>query len=159
MRTHTNKLLYEKIDMDILQEIKESWGWTGIDPVEIVAENEFANYILKDSHDRFWRLCPEDVYCEVIAENSDEYKRLTKNEEFSLDWFMASMVEEAVRNVGPLLKEHKYYMVIPGPLGGEYGGSNVKSVPAREIIKFSGDLGLQVKDFPEGAEIKFKVIE
>ncbi len=145
--------------MDMLQEIKKSWGWTGVDPVEIVAENEFANYILKDSSGKFWRLCPEDIYCEVIAQNTDEYNRLTKDEEFALDWFMVSMVEEAVRNLGPLLKDHKYYMVMPGPLGGEYGGSNVRTVPVREIIKFSGDLGLQVKDLPDGAELKFNVIE
>ena len=144
--------------MSILNEIKDSWGWVGIDPQEVVIENEFGNLIIKDSNDRFWRLCPEDVYCEVVAESIEEYNTLIKNEEFLEDWFMTAMVKEAEKLLGTLEAGQKYHMVIPGILGGEYGGSNVKVAPLHEIVRFSGDLGKQIKDLPEGAQIELKVV-
>ena len=41
----------------MIQEIKAFWGWSGIDPVEIIAVNDFGNLIIKDHEDKFWRLC------------------------------------------------------------------------------------------------------
>ncbi|KZX75123.1 hypothetical protein A3715_26825 [Oleiphilus sp. HI0009] len=145
--------------MSIIQEIINAWSWVGIEPVEIVAENDFGNLIIKDSSERFWRLCPEDVYCEVIANSIDEYNTAIKNEEFIIDWHMSSMVEEAATNLGALQEGYKYHMVIPGILGGEYGGTNVKSVPLVEQIRFSGDLGSQLRDLPDGAQVELKVID
>ncbi|WMS86579.1 T6SS immunity protein Tdi1 domain-containing protein [Pleionea litopenaei] len=145
--------------MKILDEIKKSWGWTGLIPVEVVAENEFANFILKDAKGRFWRLCPEDVYCEVIANDTSEYNELVKDEEFSIDWFMEKMVNEAKENLGELPDGMKYHMTIPGPLGGEYGGSNLKIVSTLEIIRYSGSLGYQTKDLAQGEIFEFKVID
>jgi len=143
--------------MDILKEVKKSWGWVGIDPIEVVAENDFGNLILKDSKDKFWRLCPEDVYCEIIANSIEEYNELVKDLDFNEDWFMESIVAEAKKRLGPLKEGYKYYLVIPGILGGEYSGSNIQSVPFYEVIRYSGDIGLQVKDLPDGAEVNLKV--
>jgi len=144
--------------MNLLEEIKQAWGWTGIKPVEVVTDNEFGNLILKDEDDKFWRLCPEDVYCDIIAKSIPEYNELIQNEEFMDDWFMAAMVSDAEKSLGKLKTEHKYHMVIPGILDGEYGGKNIKIVPWVEIIRFSGDLAKQIKDLPDGSKIELKTI-
>lgn len=145
--------------MTILDEVKESWGWTGIDPKEVVAENDFGNLIMKDADDKFWRLCPEDVYCEVVAESIAEYNLLIKDKEFLEDWFMQAMVEEAEKKLGALKPGYKYHMVIPGILCGEYNESNFNVAPLYEIVRFSGDLGRQIQDLPDGAKIEIKWIE
>lgn len=111
--------LCEKRDMSILNEIKDAWGWVGIEPQELVIENEFGNLIIKDFSDKFWRLCPEDVYCEIVAESIEEYNALIKNKEFLEDWFMSALVQEAESSLGKLEPGYKYHMVIPGVLGGE----------------------------------------
>jgi hypothetical protein len=144
--------------MNILNEIKGAWSWVGLDPEEVVIENEFGNLIVKDTSDKFWRLCPEDVYCEVIAETIEQYNVIIKDEEFLEDWFMSAMVQEAENTLGKLEPGYKYHMVTPGVLGGEYGGTNIKVAPLIEVIRFSGDLGKQIKDLPEGAEIELKVV-
>ena len=144
--------------MNILQEVRDAWGWVGIDPQEVVLENDFGNLILKDSENRYWRLSPEDVYCEVVAESTEEYKLLVKDEDFLTDWFMSQMVQDAEAALGPLSDGQKYYMVIPGLLGGAYGGSNIQVAPLIELIRFSGNLGKQLKDLPEGAEVQLKVV-
>ena len=158
MHASHNLTLAEEHDMSILKEIKDSWGWIGIAPQEIVIENEFGNLIVKDFEDKFWRICPEDVYCEVVAESVEEYNAIIKNEEFLEDWLMTAMVEEAKGNLGVLEPGYKYHMVIPGVLGGQYGGNNVKVAPLIEIIRFSGDVGKQIAELPDGAQIQLKVV-
>jgi hypothetical protein len=144
---------------NIVSEVSESWGWVGLEPKEVIAENEFGNLIIKDTQGQFWRLCPEDVYCEVIAATTDEYNLLIKDQEFMEDWLMLAMVEKAKISVGTLAPGYKYHMVIPGILGGEYGGENVKSAPLTELVRFSGNLGKQINELPDGAEIELKVVK
>lgn len=145
--------------MNIIEEVKESWGWVGINPTEIVAENEFGNLIIKDSENQFWRLCPEDVYCEVIAKSIDDYNKLIIDDEFLNDWNMTVMVDEATEMLGALKEGYKYYLVIPGALNGEYSGSNIKTAPFVKIIRHSGALGKQIKDLPDGAKVNLKVLD
>ncbi|RVU84398.1 DUF1851 domain-containing protein [Leucothrix sargassi] len=142
--------------MDILKEVKAAWAWSGIEPVEVVTENDFGNLILKDANDYFWRLCPEDVYCDVIAKSIEEYNALIEDEEFVDDWFMDSMVAEAKKKLGELDANRKYYMVTPAILGGEYEGKNFKITTLAKSIRFSGELGKQVQDLSDGAEVQIK---
>ena len=145
--------------MNIIDEVKESWAWVGIEPTEIVAENEFGNLIIKDADNKFWRLCPEDVYCEVVAESIDDYNKLINDPEFLNDWNMTVMVNEAKEMLGALKEGYKYCLVIPGVLDGEYNGTNIKTAPFVEIINLSGNLGKKIKDLPDGAKVELKVID
>ena len=145
--------------MSIVEEIKESWGWVGIEPIEVVGENDFGNLMIKDVEGKYWRLCPEDVYCEVVAQNREELDALSTNQEFLEDWYMETLVETAKDKLGPLTEGRKYYLVTPGALGGEYGINNIKTAPLIEIVRFSGDIGKQIKDLPEGSQVELKVID
>ena len=145
--------------MSIIQEIKESWGWIGINPIEVVGENDFGNLIIKDTEGKYWRLCPEDVYCEVIATNREELDRLSEDQEFLEDWNMKLLVDQAKENLGQLGKGIKYCLVIPGALGGEYAIQNIKTAPLIELVRFSGDVAKQIKDLPDGEQIQLKVVD
>ena len=145
--------------MNIVDEIKESWGWVGIDPLEVVGENDFGNLMIKDIEGKYWRLCPEDLYCKVVAQNRAELDALSTDQEFLADWYMKALVEVAKDKLGPLEEDRKYYLVIPGVLGGEYGINNIKTLPLAELIRLSGDLGKQIKDLPDGAQVKLKVVD
>ena len=145
--------------MSIIEEIASAWGWAGIQPEEVVGENDFGNLIVKDVAGKYWRICPEDVYCEVIANNRDELDALSTNQEFLADWYMHTLVEQAEEKLGPLGEGRKYHFVIPGVLGGEYGAGNFQTVPLVAQVRFSGDLGKQIKELPDGAQVKLKVIE
>jgi len=144
--------------MSIIQSITDSWSWVGIEPDEIVAENEFGNLIVKDTFQKYWRLCPEDVYCEVIAQNSAELDELSKSQDFLEDWYMETLVQQAKEKLGELSGSHKYCLVIPSVLGGAYELSNIKTAPLKEIIMFSGNVAKQIQDLPDGAEINLDVV-
>jgi hypothetical protein len=143
----------------MIEEIKEAWGWIGIEPREIVGENAFGNLLIKDINGKYWRLCPEDVYCEVVANTDAEFEKLNKDEEFLLDWNMENLVNEARERLGSLNEGRKYCLKIPGILGGEYGGDNLATISFNELISFSGDLAKQIKDLPNGAQIQFKFVD
>lgn len=145
--------------MDLVDEIKLAWGWTGIDPVKVVVENEFGNLIIKDSNNSFWRLCPEDVYCTLIAKDKAELDQLLVDPEFVNDWLMESLVIAAEEKLGKLKLGQKYHLTIPGALGGEYAPSNIVSIPQTEQIRFSGDVGNQIETLPDGTQIELKVVE
>jgi hypothetical protein len=145
--------------VNIIEEIKESWGWVGIDPEEVVGENDFGNLIIKDTNGTYWRLCPEDIYCKIVANSREELDQLSADPGFLEDWYMESLVEQANEKLGPLHDGCKYCLVTPGPLGGDYGASNIQTASQEEIIRLSGHLGEQIKDLPEGAKIKLEVTE
>jgi hypothetical protein len=143
----------------LLEEIIQSWGWTGIKPIQVVSENSFGNLIVEDEIGQYWRLCPEDCYCEVIADSREKFDLLSVDQSFLEDWCMRPLVAKAEEICGPLNESRKYHFRIPGILGGEYGGSNLVTIDQIEQIRFSGDTARQIQNLPDGVQIELKVVE
>ena len=144
--------------MDLLSTISDAWGWVGIKPDEVVGENDFGNLVIRDQDDRYWRLCPEDLYCKIIAENRAVLDELSANQSFLRDWFVSSWVEAARAKLGPLRPGYKYYFVIPPLLGGAYAADNMQQLSLRELVSVSGSLAHQIDGLPDGATIKLEVV-
>lgn len=145
--------------LPLLDEIRSAWGWIGIDPAEVVGENDFGNLIVKDAVGRYWRLCPEDCYCRIVALNREELDALSADQAFLRDWHMSALVDEAFTTLGVLPEGRKYCLKIPGVLGGEYGGTNIGTISLEELVRVSGDIARQIHDLPDGAKIRLQVIE
>ncbi len=145
--------------MELIAIVKEAWGWIGLDPEQIVGDNDFGNLMIKDHSGRYWRLCPEDLYCEVVAENRSELDALSHDQEFLHDWYMTALVEQAKESLGPLRPGYKYCLKIPGAVGGTYGGDNLASVPLHELVIASGHIAKEIKDLPDGAKIRLSVVD
>jgi hypothetical protein len=145
--------------MSVIKIIEESWGWVGIKPAEIIGQNDFGNLIIRDVLGKYWRLCPEDLYCKVVAENQEQLDSLSKNQDFLADWYMSSLAGEATEKYGVLEEGRKYHLAVPGTLGGEYGISNIRTISQIEQIRFSGDLAYQIAELPEGAKIELKITD
>jgi hypothetical protein len=114
--------------MQLLEEVREAWGWAGIEPVELIDDNEFGNLILKDVRGHYWRLCPEELYCEILARSREELDELAMDQNFLSDWHMRALVNQAFQRLGALPPGRKYCLKIPAVLGGEYGGDNIGSI-------------------------------
>ena len=145
--------------MRLVEEIRQSWGWVGIEPVEVVGENNFGNLIVKDVDGRYWRLCPEDCYCRVIAADRSALDALSANQEFLRDWYMSDLVALANDQCGPLSEGRKYCLKIPGVLGGAYGGDNLATALQVDLVRLSGDIARQIEKLPDGAQIKLRIVE
>ena len=145
--------------MTVIDQVRAAWSWIGIDPVEVVGENDFGNLIVKDALGRYWRLSPEECSCEVVASNRYDLDVLSKNQEFLRDWHMSALVNYAFKTLGVLPEGYKYCLKVPGVLGGEYGGENIAKISFDELINASGYIAKQIKDLPDGSKIKLKVTD
>lgn len=145
--------------MNLVDELKAAWGWAGIEPIEVVGENDFGNLIIKDKDSKYWRLCPEELSCEVVAKNRKELDALSHDQQFLHDWYMKSLVSQAEEMLGPLTEGRKYCLKTPAILGGEYGASNMATVPLVELIRFSGDVAKQIQGLPLGSKVEFKLTD
>ena len=145
--------------MNLIDEIRQSWGWLGLNPVEVIGENDFGNLIVKDSESRYWRISPEDCYCRIVATTRQELDTLSDDQEFLRDWYMRNLVELAFQKCGPLPEGRKYCLKIPGFLGGDYDGDNIATAPLVELIRMSGDIARQTRDLPGGTSVELKVVD
>jgi len=143
----------------IFEAIRGGWGWTGIEPEEVLDVNAFGNVVVRDTKGAYWRICPEDLSCKVVAQGETEYLRVVEDEEFRRSWEMAPLVEAAGRAFGPLSQGRCYCLRIPGPLGGKYEVENISTITIDEVLRFSGDLGRHIADLPDGAKIQFKIVD
>jgi hypothetical protein len=145
--------------MQLLDEVRRAWGWVGIEPVELIDDNDFGNLILKDVRGQYWRLCPEDLYCEVVASSREELDRLSKDQEFLGDWYMRGLVDQAFQRLGALSPGRKYCLKVPGVLGGEYGGDNLATISLNQLIRASGHIAQQIADLRDGASVKLSITD
>lgn len=145
--------------MSLVGEIQSSWGWIGIEVAHVVGENDFGNLMIEDTSGKYWRLCPEDGWCEIVANTREELDALSKDQEFLHDWYMENLVEIAKEKLGSLSEGQKYFLIHPSTLGGKYEASNIGKAPLEEIVRLSGELALKIKDMPDGAQIKIEVVD
>ena len=141
----------------MLEVIKSAWEWTGLKPVAIIDSNSFGNLLVRDEVGAYWRICPEDLKCSVVATNDDEFERLRADPDFMLDWEMSALVEAARQKHGQLTAGRSYCLKTPGVLGGEYAMDNIGTITTEELHSFAGDVALKIKDLPDGQTISFKI--
>lgn len=145
--------------MDVLETIRESWGWTGIEPKEVVAMNSFGNLLVRDCIGAVWRICPEDLHCRVVAANDRELEGLLEDPEFVRDWEMRRLVDAARVKLGSLQPGRCYCLRVPAAIGGDYEEHNLATLRLEELIAVSGSIAKQVKDAPPGTRIELKLID
>ncbi len=145
--------------MELLKCVAESWGWLGLRPKEVLDQNVFGNIIVLDESGCFWRICPEELSCEVVAQDAAAYEHLRNDDEFLADWEMLPLVEEAYAALGALPEGCCYCLKIPAVVGGEYAAENMGTISRDALIAFAGDLAQQIRDLPDGTQVELRVTE
>ena len=121
--------------MTLVEEIRVAWGWTGLIPTEIVGQNDFGNLIVRDAEGLYWRICPEELDCQVIANIREQLDELAANQDFLSDWNMDAVAELAKAKFGELPEGRKFCLKIPGVLGGKYEENNIGTISSAELIR------------------------
>ena len=140
----------------MIAEINKAWNWKGLNATELIRTNNFGNVIFKTDNNEYWRICPEEVTCEKIAENDMEFDSLLNDSEFLEDWEMTNIIKVAKSVVGELEADEKYCLKMPALVSGQYEESNYGKAPLKELILFSGSLAKQTENLKEGQRVKFK---
>src|SRR5438477_10751129 len=108
----------------MLDVIRESWGWSGLEPAAEMATNSFGNVIVRAADGAFWRICPEELACSCIAGDAREFATLWASDEFQLDWQMTRLAEIARATLGPTADDRCYCLKLPAVLGGADEAAN-----------------------------------
>jgi hypothetical protein len=145
--------------MRILNEIATAWGWKGVRPRAVIMQNAFGNVIFTDDEGRYWRVCPEDLSCDVIAADGQRFERVRESESFVKDWDMQVLVEQANAAIGTPTAQRCYCLKIPSVLGGEYAIHNIGTIDRVELIAASGHIAEQIKDLPDETKIRLKITD
>jgi hypothetical protein len=143
--------------MQMLDEIANAWGWRGLRPRSVVMQNEFGNVIFTDQDGQYWRICPEELSCEIVAADKDDFANLQNSSEFVEDWTMRALAEEARATLGAPAAARCYCLKIPAAVGGAYAIDNIGTIDRGELIAFSGNMARQIDGLPDGAQIELKV--
>ena len=141
----------------ILTSINKHWAWTEIVAEEIIITSDFGNVIFKSSSGNYWRICPEELYCKTVAENSDELEALIKNTKFLEGWEMNEYLIKAKSKLGDLKTGEKYCLKLPVVFGGEYSEENFGTILHIEQISYAGQMTERIDDLPDGTKIEFNV--
>jgi hypothetical protein len=142
----------------MLDVIHKAWGWIGLEPAEVIAANAFGNVIVRATDETYWRICPEELSCKQVAHNAEELAALTREAGFQADWAMLRLVRLARQKFGPLPEDRCYCLKVPAVIGGKYEVANIGAITLSELISFSGDLAAQIKDVPDGGQIRIQWI-
>jgi len=143
----------------LLSAIADGWGWKLGKPVAVVATNPFGNAIVKNDDGKFFRIIPEDLQCELLANSVAELEEKRKERDFIHDWEMTAMVVRAEAALGPLSEGEVYYLVVASVLGGKYSEENIRKISLLELFGFSGDVAEQVEGVPPGSRVIFVPME
>jgi hypothetical protein len=143
--------------MDLLDTVRSAWGFTGVKARSIIDQNAFGNLLLEDSAGQIWRICPEELSCERVASSAQELRDLRESPDFVTNWEMQRLVSLASSALGTPSEGRCFCLKIPAVLGGKYEVDNIGIITLSELISVSGDLALQIKDVPNGAQIKLNV--
>ena len=145
--------------MGILDEIADAWAWKGVRPRALVMQNAFGNVIFTDEGGQYWRICPEELSCKVVATNGEEFAELQCADEFLKDWATQALVDRVRPTLGLPTGERCYCLKVPATLGGAYALDNVGTIDRAELIAFSGGLAKQIDGLPDGTPIGLRVID
>ena len=146
------------LNNNILDIINDKWGWIGVKATRIINTNDFGNIIFKNEDDSIWRIIPEELECNLIAENIDGFSVLKEQHDFIEDWKMTNLVTASKKVLGELNEGQKYCLKLSPVLGGVYEKDNLGVISHEELIAFSGELAFKIKDLPDGANIKLDIV-
>lgn len=141
----------------MIDQVNKAWSWKKVNAIQLLHINSFGNIIFETDKMEYWRICPEELSCEKIANSKAELEKLFNDEEFLEDWQMLNLVEIAKSELGILEENQKYCLKIPAILGGNYEVANFGKISFSELISASGDLAFQIKDVKEGEKIKLLI--
>ena len=144
--------------MDLLETIRSAWGFTGLAPRSIVAENPFGNLLVEDVSGRIWRICPEELSCNAVASSPQDLQRLRSTPDFLTDWEMEQLVSLATSALGTPMEGRCFCLKVPAVLGGSYERENLDTILLSELISTAGDMAQQINDLPDGAKVKLTIV-
>jgi len=142
-----------KIDTD---DVLSCWRWLLPDTKKIVTISCLGDLFVARKDNSIYWLQADCGDLTKVADNLEEYQKLLTDEDKLDNWFLPLLIEKLL-DAGKILKENEVYSYLKIPvLGGEYSVDNIVPTDISVHFAFFGQVCEQIKDLPDGTEIKIK---
>ena len=144
---------------DLVNAVRDGWGWTGIDAAAVTAVSAFGHLIVQDRQGGYWYLDPELRTLERIAGDEAALFAHMRDDDVREIWEAHALVEAAHDRLGPPGPGQCYSLKTMALLQGDYAHHNLCTISIAELIRFTGDFERQTQHLPEGSTVQLKVVE
>lgn len=137
--------------------INEAWGWKGLKAVEVFSVNDFGNILCKDENGQYWRISPEELSCEVVANDRVALGQLMNSAEFLETWESFDLVHEAQKQLGELEVGEKYCLKLPVVLGGLFESGNLGKLDHKKLLQITGEMAKHIQGLSEEKRLRLVI--
>lgn len=136
-----------------------SWRWKVGEASEVVALSLSGDIFYKDSSNHVHWLDTGAGTTERVASSQSEFWAILANPGRAAELLLQPVVEAFLRASGPIPPGKCLgYRTLP-VFGGDYSGANRVLFPASEHFMFTGEVHQQIRDLPDGSQVKFSVVD
>ncbi len=141
----------------MIEVINENWGWTGLKTVEIFSFNAFGNVLVKAEDGKYWRISPEELSCEVVANDRAELSQLMNDADFLETWESFELTNEAEKCLGELEVGEKYCLKLPLSLGGLIEPDNLGKLDHQKLLQITGEMAQHIQGLSEEERLRLLI--
>jgi len=137
----------------------DTWLWLIKDFKEVLIISKLGDMFFVGLDDCIYCLATDVCELTKAADNKREFYNFLNDEEKTDNWFLPQLLEE-LEKAGIRLRYNQVYSYKKMPvLGGEYIIDNIEPVDINIHFRLTGIFGEQIKDLPDGAKIKIKIVD
>ncbi|MEO0871889.1 MAG: hypothetical protein AAFY19_08025 [Pseudomonadota bacterium] len=144
--------------MSLVDVFNESWSWTGITAKRVRAQSPMGHLILSDENEQFFYLDPDGMVIVPLGTKAEAEAHLAQADAQEL-WWGGDLVEAGKALLGEPPEGSVFSLKPEAMVQGHYAPENLWIISLEELIAFTGDLARQIKDLPDGMQIKFEVTD
>ena len=144
--------------MSLVDVFNDSWSWTGVTANRVRAQSPMGHLILSDKEEQFFYLDPDGLVIVPLGSQVDAEAHLAESDAQEL-WWGGELVNEAKAILGEPPEGSVYSLKPEALVQGNYSPESLWIISLEELIAFTGDLACQIKDLPDGVQIKFEVTD
>ncbi|EIZ78224.1 hypothetical protein WSK_3199 [Novosphingobium sp. Rr 2-17] len=136
--------------------LNAAWGWTGVRFAEVVAHSLMGHLVVVDADDGYHYVDPDLGNVVPLGDETAAKEHMDKRETQVL-WRANTLVDAAVKRLGPVAMGEVYSLTPQALIAGDYAPENLIRVDLIDLIFTTGDIARQVRDLPDGAPVQLKV--
>ena len=121
--------------------------------------SRFGELFLEQSDRKIGMLQVSGFQYQVVAEDKHDFEDWIADPDKVAEWFLAPLVDNLVSRGKSLSPGQCYSFITPLGLGGQLIEENVMLIPIDEHFRCFGDIFQQIKELPDGSQIKLKIVE
>ena len=144
--------------MSLIDTINESWGWREIVFTQVHAISPMGHLVLCDRDEQFYYLDADGMEIVPLGSRDDAEAHLAVKEANEL-WWGGSLVQKARAKLGEPPEGSVYPLKPHAMVEGRYEVDEMCILPLEEVIRFSGTVAEQIRDLPDGTNIRFEVTD